>query len=81
MDNNDNNIESIIYKQHCIEGAKKRILQYLFEIESDIVTLQNNIGRFRTAVAELPDEMTEKEISEFDDKYDIEQGLKHIELF
>lgn len=60
-----------------IEKRKMELAVILDEIEADIKTLQNNIMKFRLAMANV-DENTD--LNKFDDDYDVERGLKYIRL-
>ena len=56
-----------------IEKRKMELAVMLDELEADIKTLQNNIMKFRLAMANV-DENTD--LKKFDDDYDVERGLK-----
>lgn len=60
-----------------IEKRKMELAVMLDELEADIKTLQNNIMKFRLAMANV-DENTD--LKKFDDDYDVERGLKCIRL-
>ena len=60
-----------------IEKRKTEFAVMLDELEADIKTLQNNIMKFRLAMANV-DENTD--LKKFDDDYDVERGLKYIRL-
>lgn len=60
-----------------IEKRKMELAVMLDELEADIKTLQNNIMKFRLAVANV-DENTD--LKKFDNDYDVERGLKYIRL-
>lgn len=60
-----------------IEKRKMELAVMLDELEADIKTLQNNIMKFRLALANV-DENTD--LKKFDDDYDVERGLKYIRL-
>lgn len=60
-----------------IEKRKTELAVMLDELEADIKTLQNNIMKFRLALANV-DENTD--LKKFDDDYDVERGLKYIRL-
>ena len=60
-----------------IEKRKMELSVMLDELEADIKTLQNNIMKFRLAMANV-DENTD--LKKFDDDSDVERGLKCIRL-
>ena len=60
-----------------IEKRKMELAVMLDELEADIKTLQNNIMKFRLAMANV-DEHTD--LKKFDDDYDVERGLNYIRL-
>ena len=60
-----------------IEKRKTELAVMLDELEADIKTLQNNIMKFRLALADV-DENTD--LKKFDDDYDVERGLNYIRL-
>ena len=60
-----------------IEKRKTELAVMLDELEADIKTLQNNIMKFRLAMANV-DENTD--LKKFDDDYDVERGLNYIRL-
>ena len=60
-----------------IEKRKTELAVMLDELEEDIKTLQNNIMKFRLAMANV-DENTD--LKKFDDDYDVERGLNYIRL-
>ena len=60
-----------------IENRKTELAVMLDELEADIKTLQNNIIKFRLALANV-DENTD--LKKFDDDYDVERGLNCIRL-
>ena len=60
-----------------IEKRKMELAVMLDELEADIKTLQNNIMKFRRALANV-DENTD--LKKFDDDYDVERGLNCIRL-
>ena len=64
-----------------IKNKKERMISQLVELESDIANLQENIERARKALIKMSDDTTEEELNAFDEEYDLELGLKHIELF
>ena len=61
-----------------IEKRKTELALMLDELEADIKTLQNNIMKFRLALANV-DENTD--LKKFDDDYDVERGLNCIRLY
>ena len=60
-----------------VEKRKNEIAVILDELETDIKTLQNNIMKFRLAMANV-DENTD--LKKFDEEYDVERNLKYIRL-
>ena len=60
-----------------IEKRKMELAVMLDELEADIKTLQNNIMKFRLALANV-DENTD--LKKFDYDYDVERGLNCIRL-
>ena len=60
-----------------IEKRKMELAVMLDELEADVKTLQNNITKFRLALANV-DENTD--LKKFDDDYDVERGLNYIRL-
>ena len=60
-----------------IEKRKTELAVMLDELEADIKTLQNNIMKFRLALANV-DKNTD--LKKFDDDYDVERGLNYIRL-
>ena len=60
-----------------VEKRKMELAVMLDELEADIKTLQNNIMKFRLALANV-DENTD--LKKFDDDYDVERGLNYIRL-
>lgn len=60
-----------------VENRKNEIAVMLDELETDIKTLQNNIMKFRLAMANV-DENTD--LKKFDEEYDVERNLKYIRL-
>ena len=60
-----------------IEKRKTELAVMLDELEADIKTLQNNVMKFRLAIANV-DENTD--LKKFDYDYDVERGLKYIRL-
>lgn len=61
-----------------IEKRKTELAVMLDELEADIKTLQNNIIKFRLALANV-DENTD--LKKFDEDYDVERGLNCIRLY
>ena len=61
-----------------VEKRKTELALMLDELEADIKTLQNNIMKFRLALANV-DENTD--LKKFDDDYDVERGLNCIRLY
>lgn len=61
-----------------IGQQKSRLYDILTEVEADIETLKKNIEKAR---ADLATVQTEAEAKAFDQSHDLEEGLKHIELF
>lgn len=61
-----------------VEKRKMELAVMLDELEADINTLQNNIMKFRLAMANV-DENTD--LKKFDDEYDVERGLNCIRLY
>ena len=61
-----------------VEKRKTELAVMLDELESDIVTLQNNILMFRMGMANV-DENTD--FGKFDDEHDLERNLKYIRLY
>ena len=61
-----------------IEKRKTELAVMLDELEADIKTLQNNIMKFRLALANV-DENTD--LKKFDEDYDVERGLNCIRLY
>lgn len=61
-----------------IEKRKMELAVMLDELEADIKTLQDNIMKFRLALADV-DENTD--LKKFDDDYDVERGLNCIRLY
>lgn len=61
-----------------IEQRKVDMFAVLAEVESDIETLKKNIAKAREDLSKV---QTEAEAKEFDQSHDLEEGLKHIELF
>ena len=61
-----------------IEQRKVEMFAVLAEVETDIETLKKNIARAREDLLKV---QTEVEAKVFDQSHDLEEGLKHIELF
>ena len=61
-----------------IEQRKVELFAFLAEVEADIETLKKNIARAREDLSKV---QTEAEAKAFDQSHDLEEGLKHIELF
>ena len=61
-----------------VEEAKIKILTSLDELESDIAILTERIKTVREGVSKIEDI---EELKRFTEGHDIEEGLKHIELF
>ena len=61
-----------------IEQRKVEMFAVLAEVEADIETLKKNIASARE---DLPKVQTKAEAKAFDRSHDLEEGLKHIELF
>lgn len=61
-----------------IEQRKVEMFAVLAEVETDIETLKKNIARAREDLLKV---QTEAEAKVFDQSHDLEEGLKHIELF
>ena len=61
-----------------IEKRKMELAVMWDELEADIKTLQNNIMKFRLALANV-DENTD--LKKFDEDYDVERGLNCIRLY
>ena len=59
----------------------KRKEQVRLELADLRVEAKHLISNIDTALEHLDEVQTEDDIKEFDRKYDIEQGLKHIEIF
>lgn len=57
----------------------KELLNEMEELEEDIVILNNNIAKARDYL--LNTKAEDIDINHFNNDLDIEQGLKHIELF
>ncbi len=61
-----------------IEKRKKEIVVILNKLELDIKTLQNDILRLRTDIANV-DENTD--LKKFDEEHNLERNLKYIRLY
>lgn len=61
-----------------IEERKRQTLKLVELLEEDIETLQNNIRRLKEI---LPEIKTEEDAKRFASEFDVEKGLKTIELF
>lgn len=61
-----------------LEEAKVRILTGLDELESDIAILTERIKTVREGVSHIEDM---EELKRFTTEAELEEGLKHIELF
>ena len=61
-----------------IEKRKEWLYTFLTELEQDIKILQDNIVKIKEGVKDIN---SEEELRIFDDEVDIEEGLKHIELY
>lgn len=61
------------------EEKIKEILKAMQEVEEDIVILQDNIAKAREYLINTKSEDIDADY--FNNVLDIEQGLKHIELF
>lgn len=61
-----------------IEKRKEWLYAFLTELEQDIKILQDNIVKIKEGVKDIN---SEEELRIFDDEVDIEEGLKHIELY
>lgn len=61
-----------------VKEAKARILTELDELESDAVILIERIKTVREGITDIEDM---EELKCFTTEHDIEEGLKHIELF
>lgn len=61
-----------------VEEAKARILTGLDELESDIAILTERIKMVREGVSDIEDM---EELKRFTEEVELEEGLKHIELF
>lgn len=59
----------------------KRKEQVRLELADLRVEAKQLISNIDTFLEHLEEVQTEEDIKEFDRKYDIEQGLKHIEIF
>ena len=61
-----------------IEKRKKEIVVILNKLELDIKTLQDDILRLRTDIANV-DENTD--LKKFDEEHNLERNLKYIRLY
>lgn len=61
-----------------IEKRKKEVVVTLNKLESDIKTLQDDILRLRTDIANV-DENTD--LKKFDEEHNLERNLKYIRLY
>lgn len=61
-----------------IEEARKKYLQGLNELESDMKILSERIKKARKNVKNI---FTLEDVERFVEENDLEEGLKHIELF
>lgn len=61
-----------------VEKRKTELAIMLDELEADIKTLQNNIMKFRLALANVNENT---DLKKFDDDYDVERGLNCIRLY
>lgn len=61
-----------------IEKRKKEVAVMLNKLELDIKTLQNDILRLRTDIANV-DENTD--LKKFDEEHNLERNLKYIRLY
>lgn len=61
-----------------IEKRKKEVAVTLDKLESDIKTLQDDILRLRTDIANV-DENTD--LKKFDEEHNLERNLKYIRLY
>lgn len=61
-----------------VEKRKEELRVILAELERDIETLQANISKLR---ADMDAVNAETDLAAFDQAYDLERGLKHIELY
>lgn len=61
------------------EEQIEKILNAMQEVEEDISILQNNIAKAKEYL--LNNKLEDIDADYFDKYLDIEQGLKHIELF
>lgn len=61
-----------------IEKKKVELFAVLMELEADIKVLSNNIAK---AYEDLANVHTMEDAKQFDESHDLEEGLKHIELF
>ena len=61
-----------------IEKKKVELFSVLMELETEIVILSRNIAK---AYEDLANVKTLDDAKEFDGNHDLEDGLKHIQLF
>ena len=61
-----------------IEKKKVELFSVLMELETEIVILSRNIAK---AYEDLANVKTLDDAKEFDENHDLEDGLKHIQLF
>lgn len=61
-----------------LERRKGELRLILAEIERDIETLRANISKFRE---DMDSVNTETDIAAFDEAHNLENGLKHINLY
>lgn len=61
-----------------IEKKKVELFAVLMELEANIKVLSNNIAK---AYEDLANVHTMEDAKQFDESHDLEEGLKHIELF
>lgn len=61
-----------------IEKKKVEIFAILAELDADILTLSDRIAKAREDLANV---YTVNDAKRFDENYDLENGLKHIQLF
>lgn len=61
-----------------IEEMKARLFDTIRELETDIATLELNIALAKNALEKVH---TIDDAKAFDKEFDIEKGLKHIELY
>ena len=61
-----------------VDKRKTELAIMLDELEADIKTLQDNIMKFRLALANVNENT---DLKKFDDDYDVERGLNCIRLY